>query len=74
MSDQKNYIVTLKDSASTDQISTVKLKVGELGGKILDEFSLIKGFSVKLPHAAADAIGKHDLVNSIEEDKEVKIQ
>ncbi|GEQ72251.1 hypothetical protein JCM33374_g5938 [Metschnikowia sp. JCM 33374] len=74
MTDAKNYIVTLKDSASTEDVHGLKSKISEQGGKVLDEFSLIKGFSVNLPVPVADFIKSHQLVNSIEEDKEVKIQ
>ncbi|OBA24234.1 hypothetical protein METBIDRAFT_34250 [Metschnikowia bicuspidata var. bicuspidata NRRL YB-4993] len=70
----KNHIVTLKETASTEDVNSLKLKIAEQGGVILDEFSLIKGFSVKLTQPVADFIKNHHLVNSIEEDKEVKIQ
>ena len=74
MTESKSYIVTLKESASDADVSTIKSKISELGGKILDEFSLIKGFLVLLPAIHTDAIEKHDLVLNVEEDKEVKIQ
>lgn len=70
----KNYIVTLKDTASTEDVHGLKLKISEQGGQVLDEFSLIKGFLVKLNQPVADFIKDHHVVNSIEEDKEVKIQ
>lgn len=70
----KNYIVTLKEECSEADVSTVKSKIGELGGSIKDEFSLIKGFSCSLPDIHTDAIQGHDHVVNIEEDKEVKIQ
>ncbi|KAF8001302.1 hypothetical protein HF325_003803 [Metschnikowia pulcherrima] len=74
MSDAKNYIVTLNESATTQDVHGLKLKISEHGGKVLDEFSLIKGFSVNLPKPAADFLKDHHVVNTIEEDKEVKIQ
>lgn len=70
----KDYIVTLKETASTEDVHGLKLVISEQGGKVLDEFSLIKGFLVKLPEQAASFIKSHNLVNTIEEDKEVKIQ
>lgn len=70
----KPYIVTLKDSASDADTASVKLKVSELGGKIVDEFSLIKGFLVDLPASGAAFLLSHQHVATIEEDKEVKIQ
>lgn len=74
MTESRSYIVTLKESASDLDVSTVKAKISELGGKVLDEFSLIKGFLVLLPPIHTDAILGHDLVLNVEEDKEVKIQ
>lgn len=73
MSD-KTYIVTLKDSATDQDTHSVKLKITELGGKILDDLSFIKGFSTKLPESVATFVKDHHLVSTIEEDKEVKIQ
>lgn len=74
MSDTKNYIVTLKEDASDSQSSTVKSKISELGGSIVNEFSLIKGFVAKLPSIHSSSIGDHEAVATIEEDKEVHIQ
>lgn len=74
MTDFKNYIVTLKDTASAADLNTIKSKVSELGGTITSEYSLIKGFAAKLPSVHSSSIGEHSLVNSIEEDKEVHIQ
>lgn len=74
MTDFKKYIITLKESASTADLSTVKEKVTSLGGSILDEYSLIKGFLIKLPAIHSSSIGEHDLIATIEEDKEVHIQ
>lgn len=74
MSDSKSYIVTLKETASDSDVSAVKSKISEVGGKIVDEFSLIKGFLVKLPDIHTDSIKAHDQVLNVEEDQEVHIQ
>lgn len=74
MSDQKAYIVTLKETSTDADVSTVKLKISEFGGKIVDEFTLIKGFVAKLPAIHSLAIADHEHVLSIEEDREVHIQ
>lgn len=74
MSDLKSYIVTLKDSVSSADIESVKKSITDLGGSIVSEFSLIKGFVTKLPAIHTDAILKHEHVANVEEDKEVKIQ
>ncbi|WPK25842.1 hypothetical protein PUMCH_003175 [Australozyma saopauloensis] len=73
MSD-KTYLVTLKDHATDQDTNTIKLKIDELGGKVVDDLSFIKGFAVKLPESAANFVKSHNLVSTIEEDKEVKIQ
>lgn len=74
MSDSKKYIVTLKDSASDADVASVKSKVSSLGGKVLDEFSLIKGFTAHLPAVHSESLKEHDHVLHVEEDKEVHIQ
>lgn len=73
MSSLKQYIVTLKDSCSDSQVSEIKSKIEGMGGKITNEFSLIKGFTAKLPEVHSESIKGHDSVHSIEEDKEVHI-
>lgn len=74
MSDTKPYIVTLKETASDADVSTVKSKIADLGGKITNEFSLIKGFVAQLPAVHSQSIKDHEHVASVEEDGEVKIQ
>lgn len=74
MSEEKTYIVTLAESCPHDDAAKLKLQVSEKGGKIVEEFSLIKGFVVKLNAPLADFIKDHHFVHSIEEDKEVHIQ
>lgn len=74
MTETKSYIVTLRESASDADASTLKSKISELGGKILDEFTLIKAYLVLLPAIHTEAILANDLVLNVEEDKEVKIQ
>lgn len=73
MSTLKNYIVTCKETASEADISTIKSRIGDLGGSILNEFSLIKGFTASLPEHHFDIIKNHEHVFNVEEDKEVKI-
>ncbi|CAH2355730.1 protease B inhibitor 2 [[Candida] railenensis] len=74
MSGLKDYIITLKDSATDADVSSVKDKISSIGGSIVNEFSLIKGFTAKLPEVHSSAIGEHEHVASIEEDGEVKTQ
>jgi hypothetical protein len=43
-----------------------------LGGEIQHEYSLIKGFSIKLPSIHASKLEANDNINTIEEDQVVK--
>lgn len=70
----KAYIVTLKDSASDAEVNGVKEKVSSLGGSVVMEYSLIKGFVAKLPEVHAALLKDHEHVHSVELDKEVHTQ
>lgn len=74
MSDHKSYIITLKDTASDADVSSIQKKVTDVGGEVTSQFSLIKGFAAKLPAFHADSISKNEHILAIEEDKEVHIQ
>ncbi|CCC71253.1 hypothetical protein NCAS_0G03660 [Naumovozyma castellii] len=69
-----NYIVTLKKATPDKEAKKVKESIDKLGGSVVHEFSLIKGYTVKLPDKLKlDALRhKHgDVIENIEEDKEV---
>ncbi|CEP61375.1 Pbi2p LALA0_S03e01464g [Lachancea lanzarotensis] len=72
----KTFIVTLKDQVTEPDVSSIKKSFTDLGGKIIHEFSLIKGFTVKVPEIGIDSIkekhGNH--IANIEEDQEVHTQ
>ncbi|KAI5954899.1 hypothetical protein KGF54_001460 [Candida jiufengensis] len=68
------YIVTLKDSCSDSTANEIKQKIESAGGKIKDEFSLIKGFSVSLPSDHISTLESHPEVANVEKDGEVKTQ
>ena len=74
MSGLKNYIITLKESATSVDVDSLKKKVQDFGGQIPNEFSLIKGFSAKLPEVHSKLLEGHEHVATIEEDKEVHTQ
>ncbi|KAL6451967.1 PBI2 Protease B inhibitor 2 [Candida maltosa Xu316] len=75
MSGLKGYIITLKETCPDSEASSIKSKISEAGGKITNEFTLIKAFSVELPEIHADALPKEfPGIATIEEDKEVNIQ
>lgn len=69
-----NYIITLKESATDIDVKNIKLKILEWGGEITNEFSLIKGFSAKLPEVHSKLLEGHEHVSSIEKDQEVHTQ
>lgn len=70
----KSFIVTLKENAPEEEIKKFKHSIGELNGSITHEFSLIKGYTVKLPDEfnfkrLHDTHGS--IISNIEEDKEM---
>lgn len=73
----KSFIVTLKDQVPDVDVSKIKESISKMGGSITHEFSLIKGFTVKIPESLhIDSIKKQhsDSIANIEEDKEVHIK
>lgn len=70
-----SYIITFKDHIKEADASKIKSAISSLGGSIVHEYSLIKGFAVKLPESVhIDKIKQlygHSFAN-VEEDKEVK--
>ncbi|ODV84586.1 hypothetical protein CANARDRAFT_29114 [[Candida] arabinofermentans NRRL YB-2248] len=73
-SDHKTFIVTLKETCTDPAIAKFKSSLEALGGEIQHEYSLIKGFSVKLPSIHSQALQENDAVATVEEDQEVKTQ
>ena len=67
--DHKTFIVTLKETCSPEKF---KESIKALGGEIQHEYSLIKGFSIKVPSIHASTLGKDENINTIEEDQVVK--
>ncbi|VUG18011.1 PBI2 [Brettanomyces bruxellensis] len=70
--DKKTFIVTLKEQTAAPAVAKFKNAVAALGGSIEHEYSLIKGYVVKLPSIHAEKLNKDENVASVEEDKEVK--
>ncbi|CDO94588.1 unnamed protein product [Kluyveromyces dobzhanskii CBS 2104] len=71
----KSFIITFKDSVPDTDVSKIKSSISSLGGNIVHDYSLIKGFAVKLPEELKidklkDLHG--DKFASVEEDQEVK--
>ncbi|KAF2010431.1 hypothetical protein BU24DRAFT_427561 [Aaosphaeria arxii CBS 175.79] len=67
------YNVTLKSGASPDELEAAKKKVTDQGGKIINEFSLIKGFTAEFPADKVNALETNEHI-TVEADGEVKTQ
>ncbi|CAI4216913.1 unnamed protein product [Parascedosporium putredinis] len=68
------YIVTCKSDATPDQVQAAKDDAVSKGGKIGHEYALIKGFSVSFPEGSVSTLEKHEHVEHVEEDQEVRTQ
>ncbi|KAF2736787.1 hypothetical protein EJ04DRAFT_510890 [Polyplosphaeria fusca] len=67
------FNVTLKSGASPSELESAKKKVTDEGGKIINEFTLIKGFTAEFPADAVHTLETNDHV-TVEADSEVKTQ
>ncbi|KAI4635744.1 uncharacterized protein J4E87_000699 [Alternaria ethzedia] len=67
------FMVTLKDSAPKEELDKAKQHVTDQGGKITNEFTLIKGFSAEIPDDVVTTLSSNEHVN-VEADGEVKTQ
>jgi len=69
MAIQNQYIVVLKDSVASQAASTASNLAEQYGGSVIHIYgNAIKGFSVRLPEAAALALSQNPLVSYVEED------
>lgn len=68
------YIVTLKENTSDDEANQIKQQIEQLGGKITQEYSLIKGFAAELPEVAASKVQSSPHVLLFEADQPVHTQ
>ncbi|EAT86927.1 hypothetical protein HBI56_138230 [Parastagonospora nodorum] len=67
------YNITLAKDASNDDLEKAKQHVKDQGGEIVSEFSLIKGFTAKVPDDAISTLQSNDKI-TVEHDGEVKTQ
>ncbi|KAK1088172.1 hypothetical protein LTR33_000682 [Friedmanniomyces endolithicus] len=65
--------VSLKDGASADQLDAAKKQVTDQGGKITNEFKLIKGFTAEFPADKVHSLQSNEHLN-VEADGQVKTQ
>ncbi|KAH7385538.1 hypothetical protein DE146DRAFT_667360 [Phaeosphaeria sp. MPI-PUGE-AT-0046c] len=67
------YNITLAKDASHDELDKAKQHVKDQGGKIVSEFTLIKGFTAEIPNDAVSTLQSNDKI-TVEADGEVKTQ
>ncbi|KAJ3162108.1 hypothetical protein HDU86_005806 [Geranomyces michiganensis] len=67
--DFKKYIVSFKETASSATMDAVMAKVAQVGGRIVNEFSLIPGIVVEIPAQIATLLASVPDIDSVEEDK-----
>ncbi|CBX99097.1 hypothetical protein LEMA_P083360.1 [Plenodomus lingam JN3] len=67
------YNVTLNKDASASDLEQAKQHVKDQGGEIVSEFTLIKGFTAKLPDDLVTTLKSNDKV-TVEHDGEVTTQ
>ncbi|PNS21065.1 hypothetical protein CAC42_3402 [Sphaceloma murrayae] len=65
--------VSLKDGASTTELDKAKKQVTDQGGKIVNEFKLIKGFTAEFPADKVHTLKTNEHLD-VEADSEVKTQ
>ncbi|KAL7926318.1 hypothetical protein ACQKWADRAFT_282428 [Trichoderma austrokoningii] len=68
------YIVTLHDDATDAQVAAAKKKATDAGGKITQEYSLIKGFAVELPEGTVTTLDSDPSVKAVEPDSVMTTQ
>ncbi|KAH8723625.1 hypothetical protein GQ44DRAFT_303087 [Phaeosphaeriaceae sp. PMI808] len=67
------FNVTLAKDASHDELDKAKQHVKDQGGKIVSEFTLIKGFTADIPDDAVSTLQSNDKI-TVEADGVVKTQ
>ncbi|MCJ1313908.1 hypothetical protein MMC25_007588 [Agyrium rufum] len=67
------YNVTLKENASPAELEKAKETAKSQGGEIVNEFKLIKGFTVKYPDDHVSVLESNEHIY-VESDGEVKTQ
>ncbi|KAH7128695.1 hypothetical protein B0J11DRAFT_578874 [Dendryphion nanum] len=67
------YNITLKPDTDAKHIEEAKKSVTDKGGKILHEFSLIKGFTAEFPEDHFETLSSNDNI-TVEKDSEVRTQ
>ncbi|KAA8611703.1 peptidase inhibitor i9 protein [Pyrenophora tritici-repentis] len=64
------FNITLKKDAPQEQLDAAKKHVTDQGGKIVNEFTLIKGFTAEIPDDAVTTLESNEHV-TVEKDAEM---
>ncbi|KAF1836422.1 hypothetical protein BDW02DRAFT_566999 [Decorospora gaudefroyi] len=67
------FNITLKKDAPKEELEAAKKHVTDQGGKIVHEFTLIKGFTAEIPDDAVSTLESNDKI-TVEKDAEVHTQ
>ncbi|KAL1795748.1 hypothetical protein ACET3X_005972 [Alternaria dauci] len=66
------FNITLKKDAPKEQLDAAKKHVTDQGGKIVNEFTLIKGFTAEIPDDAVSTLESNEHV-TVEKDAEIQM-
>ncbi|KAI1539843.1 peptidase inhibitor i9 protein [Pyrenophora tritici-repentis] len=66
------FNITLKKDAPQEQLDAAKKHVTDQGGKIVNEFTLIKGFTAEIPDDAVTTLESNEHV-TVEKDAEIQM-
>ncbi|KAJ6258213.1 hypothetical protein Dda_7132 [Drechslerella dactyloides] len=69
----KTAQVSLNEDASEEDLRMATRKAVEQGGKITQEYTLIKAFAVEFPDDVVNTLASLPCVNSVERDAKVTI-
>ncbi|RPA85989.1 hypothetical protein BJ508DRAFT_322136 [Ascobolus immersus RN42] len=70
----QSLIFTLKPDCSDEEVQKFKDSIKNAGGKITNEYTLIKGFSCELPDEHIETFSSRPYVQDVEKDQEVRTQ
>ncbi|EFQ96318.1 hypothetical protein P3342_005877 [Pyrenophora teres f. teres] len=66
------FNITLKKDAPKEELEAAKKHVTDQGGKIVNEFTLIKGFTAEIPDDAVTTLESNEHV-TVEKDAEIQM-
>ncbi|KAL6708033.1 hypothetical protein ACN47E_003467 [Coniothyrium glycines] len=66
------FNITLNKDADKSELEAAKKHVTDQGGKIVNEFTLIKGFTAEIPDDAVSTLESNDKI-TVEKDAEIQM-